>query len=326
MPTTTVKKKRRSRMGGVLDDVKEALGEESVNKDQNFKSKEEVSVSIPAAEVGLERKNYGRQQKVVVKLIDPSRCRPWRYHNRDHNWLNANKCSDLINSIKENGQLEPGGVRKIVGDPDYDYEIVYGLRRWFACKELKKEFKARVLDKNDRECMILMHIENADSQDITDFERAYSFKLQMGSGEFKSQGDMAKAFNLSGAMISKYLSAASIFDYDYIKNLLKDKSQISIRKAVELSKLLDNPVSRKAIKEKCIDLAKENVGVNKAFQILLSSDAPEPIQEMNLVQGVFAKIDSKGRFIFQLSPKAKKEKKKVLVSEFEKVLEEYLSS
>ena len=121
-------KKRRSRIGNVLGDVKTALAQAEEDLEKKREKQIKKQPSIPSTEVGVERNDYGTQQKIVIKLLDPSRCRPWQYHNRDASWFQKERCKDLIESIQSNGQLEPGGVRKIDGDPNFDYEIIYGVR------------------------------------------------------------------------------------------------------------------------------------------------------------------------------------------------------
>ncbi len=174
--------------------------------------------------------------------VDPKRCKPWKYHNRDKAWLKTDLCSDLIASIQKNGQIEPALLRKIKGDPLYDYEIIFGVRRWFACNQIpEQKLLAYLTQSDDKTCMVLMHAENADSQDISEFERASSFAKQMKSGVFKNQTEMAEAMGVSQSTISKMIKAAEIFEHDWIKVLFDNKLDISIRYAYTLSILLKKP-------------------------------------------------------------------------------------
>jgi ParB family chromosome partitioning protein len=328
MTDTQITRKRRSSLGGLLEGVKVALSDEKIMS-------EDRHVSIPSTEVGMERKDYGAHQKIVIKNIDPNRCRPWEYHNRDLHWLNKERCSDLIDSLNSNGQLEPAGVRKISGDPDFDYEIIYGVRRWFSCKFLNIALKARVLDKSDRECMILMHIENADSKDISDFERAFSFRQQLQSGVFKSQADLASAVHLTQAMISKYVTAASIYDFDFVPKLFADKTQISIRKANELFKLLTNQISLNAVRSKAMEILNnstlEKEPTAKKFDMLLElSETPKDksvksnLAALNALEVVHSSIDSRGQLVIKVSPLSRKSKKDIVSAAVTETLNLYL--
>ncbi len=193
-----------------------------------------------------------------LKAVDPKRCKPWKYHNRDVAWLTKERCLDLIVSIHRNGQIEPAIVRKIEGDPDHDYEIICGVRRWFACTQIpNQKFLVCVTDADDKTCMILMHSENADSKDISEFERAFSFAQQMKSGVFKNQTEMADAMGVSQGTISKMIKAAEIFEHEWIRALFHNKLDISVKHAYNLSVLLKKPDTYHLIYNEALNLKKE---------------------------------------------------------------------
>ncbi len=171
--------------------------------------------------------------------VDPKRCKTWKYHNRDKLWLTRTRCLDLVRSIEKNGQIEPILVRALKDDPDYDFEIICGARRWFSCMQIpNQKVLAYVTEADDKHCMIMMHSENADSKDISDFERAVSFSEQMKSGVFKNQTDMAKAMGLSQSTICKMIKAAEIFQHDWLRELFDSKLEVPLRHAYALSSLL----------------------------------------------------------------------------------------
>lgn len=105
--------------------------------------------------------------------------RPWKYHNRTEAWYTRERCQDLIESIAKDEQQEPALARKISGDPAFDYELIYGMRRRYACEVLNKKLKLRVIEADDACAAVLMHIKNADRQDITPMERARSSPRRM---------------------------------------------------------------------------------------------------------------------------------------------------
>jgi ParB family chromosome partitioning protein len=192
--------------------------------------------------------------------IDPARCKPWKFHNRDIAWLTKERCLDLMLSIQKNGQLEPALVRRIQNDPKYDFEIIYGVRRWFVCSQIPdQKLLARITTADDKTCMILMHTENADSKDISDFERACSFSQQMKSGMFKNQTEMAEAMNLSQGTISKMIKAAEIFEHKWIESLFHNKLDIPIKHAYSLSILLKKNETYDCIKREAEIMRTEKV-------------------------------------------------------------------
>ena len=287
-------------------------------------------IDIPAAELitGRQSTRNEKIRKIPVREINPKLCRPWKYHNRDNLWLNQDKCSDLIVSIVNNGQMDPGLVREI-DDPVYKYEIIYGVRRWFACSQIpNQKFLAKVTCATDKECMVLMHVENADSQDISEFERAYSFKLQFESGAFKNQTEMAKAFGITQSMISKSIRAASILDNKIIGELLINKLEIAIRDAYKLATLMSEPTSLKKIEEEGKKIAKEiqsglNISTKQIFIRLIEAHKDEVNSEEGAkvllkkkgVSLLEVKLDKKGNCSFVVSAGAMKgEKEKILES------------
>jgi ParB family chromosome partitioning protein len=190
--------------------------------------------------------------------VDPALCKPWKYHNRDKAWLNKKHCIDLIRSIEKNGQIEPILLRRVADDLDYPFEIICGVRRWFACSQIpNRKILAYVIEADDKTCMILMHSENADSQDISEFERAFSFAQQMKSGVFKNQTEMAKAMGLSQSSISKMIQAAEIFEFDWIERLFDNKLEISLRHAYNLSVYLRKEEAYKKIRAEALLIESE---------------------------------------------------------------------
>ena len=127
---------------------------------------------LATAEMAITGRLVPALERENIFAVDPRRCRPWKYHNRTAAWYTRERCIDLIESIAKDGQQEPVVARKLVGDPNFDYELVYGMRRRFACEYLNAKVKLRLIEADDTRAAVLMHIENADRQDITAMERA----------------------------------------------------------------------------------------------------------------------------------------------------------
>jgi len=72
------------------------------------------------------------------ELVDPARCRMWAGHNREYALLNEERCADLIESIKAQGRQEmPAIVRRVRGEPDFDFEVICGARRHWSISWLR---------------------------------------------------------------------------------------------------------------------------------------------------------------------------------------------
>lgn len=100
----------------------------------------------------------------------------WAHHNRKRVWLTPEACATLIESIRSEGQQELGLVREVQGRGGH--RLRNHLRHApLVCRvaDRRCQFKARVTDADDQECARLMHIENEESENISQFEKALSF-------------------------------------------------------------------------------------------------------------------------------------------------------
>ena len=133
----------------------------------------------------------GKMVNERTMWVSAARCRPWAHHNRSQAWLNATTCADLIDSFQAEGrQRLPAIVRRLRDDPDFDYEIIAGVRRHWTVLWLNAhnypdfEFLVTIQPLTDEEAFRLADIENRARQDLTDLERArdYSKALDLFYG------------------------------------------------------------------------------------------------------------------------------------------------
>jgi len=208
-------------------------------------------IILPAASRTLSQDHKGMHSEAVRGtefLVDPSDCRPWKFHNRDDVWMNVEKCQDLISSIRKNGQKVPIFARKLEHDPQgKNWEIIAGRRRWFACNYLGIKIRVKATDAGDRECAILMNLENKDRNDISEFEDAVSYKQQLEGNLFDSQDEMAIALDIKKSKLSKMLSAAKIMDFTEIMALFNDITLLKINPVYSLVLLLERDYKNKEI-------------------------------------------------------------------------------
>ncbi len=216
-----------------------------------------VQPMLAAAELALKGRTMPALERENILSVDPRRCRPWKYHNRTDAWYTKQRCQDLIESLTKDGQLEPALARKISGDPDHDYELIYGMRRRFAAEFTNTKLKIRVTDADDQKAAVLMHIENADRQDITPMERALSFQMQMEAGIFNTQESMADAFGVSKGQVAKMLKAAELLKQTTIAQLFTDRSAVPVEQAYKLSVLLERPGAKEVIVQAATNLLRK---------------------------------------------------------------------
>lgn len=212
---------------------------------------------VPAAELALRGRVAPELERENIFTVDPKRVRPWAYHNRTAAWYTRERCQDLIDSIAKDGQQEPALARRLKGEPDFDYELIYGMRRRFACELLGRKLKLRVIEADDARAAVLMHIENADRQDITPMERALSFQMQLEAKLFPTQEALAEAIGLSKGQVAKMLKAAGLLKHGTLAGLFVDRSAIPIIQAYNLAMLLERPGAKEVIFQAAKNLARE---------------------------------------------------------------------
>ena len=209
-----------------LDITKKKLAQEPEESTQGSQE-----YSFPAVEPSTGKKPE-TIRKILVK-IDPARCRPWKYHNRNEWWLTSERSEALVDSIKQQGQMQPGIVRRIENDPDYDYEIIFGLRRWYACSLANIKYTAETTTADDNTCARMMLDENEQSQDVSELEKCFSMADQVAL--FGTAAELARQLNLTKQIVGRRLSAAKLLNYPSVMSLLTPViTGVSLQKAKDL--------------------------------------------------------------------------------------------
>ena len=156
-----------------------------------------------------DQKSEQKDQKINQKSLRAgiSDLRPNKYQPRIH--FNEEKLSELANSIKKNGIIQPIAVRKDDGDPGR-YEIVAGERRWLAAQKAGlHEVPIVVLDLDDSETLEVAIVENIQRDDLNVIEEAKGYKRL--SDEFGYDHEkIAKFMSKSRSHISNTLRLLSL--------------------------------------------------------------------------------------------------------------------
>lgn len=108
------------------------------------------------------------------RQVPIERLRPNRYQPRSH--FDEAAIEDLVNSVRENGILQPILVRPVAGDAD-QFEIVAGERRWRAAQKAQLyEVPIVVRDLSDREALEIALVENVQREDLSPIEEAKGYQ------------------------------------------------------------------------------------------------------------------------------------------------------
>jgi ParB family chromosome partitioning protein len=137
-------------------------------------------------ESALARVASGEVRQVTQLLLDPARVRVWAGNARSYAHLSEESCRELIDSIiAEGGQKVPAVVRRLEGDPAYDYEVIAGTRRHWSIAWLRAnsypqfQFLAQVAQLDDEAAFRLADLENRARKDVSDLERARNYALAL---------------------------------------------------------------------------------------------------------------------------------------------------
>lgn len=184
------------------------------------------------------------------ELVDPARCRMWAGHNRDYAALSEDRCHDLIESLKAQGKQEvPAIVRRVVGDADYDFEVICGARRHWSVSWLRSHhypdfrFLIDIRTLTDEEAFRLADLENRARADISDYERARDYLRALGEHYGGHQATMAERLKVTTSWLSRYLDLGRL--PDPVIAAFANPHELGI-KHVALMKPLLKPADRKA--------------------------------------------------------------------------------
>ena len=175
------------------------------------------------------------------------------FPNHPFKVLDDEKMDTLVDSIRENGILNPVIVRP---DQSGNYEMISGHRRLHAAKIVGlKKVPAIVKEMSDDEAIIKMVDANIQREEILPSERAFSFKMKMEAMSRQGQrNDLTSGQNvpkltsdvigeengMSGRQVKRYIRLTEL-----IPELLEctDNKKIGLVMAVDLS-YLDKQVQK----------------------------------------------------------------------------------
>ena len=141
----------------------------------------------------------------VLRKLPVGQLQPGKYQPRRE--MDQGKLSELADSIKSQGVIQPILVRQVEGGR---YEIVAGERRWRASQEAGlAEVPVVVRDLDDRTVIAMALIENIQREDLNPLEEAIA--LQRLQQEFElTQQQVADAVGKSRVTVANLLRLISL--------------------------------------------------------------------------------------------------------------------
>src|SRR5580693_5669068 len=132
-------------------------------------------------------------------LVSPFECAIWKGHERLEDHINEETCRQEIKSVLAHGQKIPALARRMIGEPSYRYELIYGVRRLFIARHLNVPLLIQVRDLSDREAVIALDIENRQRKELSPYERGRSYSAWLRAGLFSSQDELAHVLKVSSS-------------------------------------------------------------------------------------------------------------------------------
>jgi len=210
----------------------------------------------------LARIASGKMVTDRTEWVDPARCRPWRLHNRDLDHLTEESCRDLIDAfLSAKKQRIPAIVRRLQNDPDHDFEIIAGVRRWWTAQWLREhhhpeyDYLVTIQNVTDEEAFRVSDVENRSRKDISDWERGLEYSRALAEFYNNSQNEMAEHLKISRSWLSRLLDVVRL--PDEIVGAFSDRHDITVRVARDVKPLVGDPRSKMLMVEEAARIVGE---------------------------------------------------------------------
>ena len=176
--------------------------------------------------------------------------------------MNEDSCRDLIDSfLSAKKQRIPAIVRRLKDDPNFDFEIIAGVRRWWTVKWLRAhhhpefEYLVTIQSVTDEEAFRVSDVENRSRKDISDWERAKEYTVALAEFYEGSQSQMAEHLNLSKSWLSRLLDVARL--PEPVVAAFSDTHDITVRVARDIKPLTGDPKALAKMREEAERIEEE---------------------------------------------------------------------
>ena len=216
--------------------------------------------------------------------------------NQPRKYFNKEKMSELKESIKNSGLLQPITVRKISGGK---YEIIAGERRYRACRELGMEnIPAIEINTGDARGYELSVLENIQREDLNPIEEAESYLMLMEVYGY-TQEKLSEKLGKNRSSLSNKIRILKL--PGNVKELVKSR---------ELSYGHARPLPALSDEKQIIDLAKEVIEkkysvreTEKKVKIILEKNTFSNFSFSNILSDKRRKMENKDTHLEKFSEK-----------------------
>lgn len=208
-----------------------------------------------------------RENELV--FMNPKECEPWEYANRSEDEMG--NMDELIRSIQENTQLQPGLVRSHPNPHDgIKYQIIFGRRRHAACLNLGIPFLAIKKDSlTKQEAIACQDAENKFRKNVSNYSNAMLYKKLLDDGTFKTEKELAAKLGVASSSLSELMSYLKI--PQEILRTIPDIHALSVNMALKIVQLLNsNKGANKLLLAMAPEIGKSITSPTKLEKTMLS--------------------------------------------------------
>ncbi len=235
-------------------------------------------------------------QMVKLSQVEPNPAQPRREFDPE-------ALSELAESIRTHGILQPLAVRRVAGDR---YQIIAGERRWRAAREAGVEkIPVYLVDADDRTVMELALVENLQRQDLNPIEEAEGYRTLMDDFSL-TQDDVAKRVGKSRPTIANALRLLSLSPN--VRDLVASGA-LSVGHAKALLALTDAEQQKRTaelVLEKGYSVRQTELLIKKILQDSLRAQEKKPEITVNYLEEIERRLAAKlGRRVKLVSGRKK---------------------
>jgi ParB family chromosome partitioning protein len=263
-------KEEKAQIERELEETKAAFKKE---RDELLARIDHEQVNSSAKPIVLTMPITRQEVDFELKRINPALIDVSPENQRIQEFLDEISLSDILPSIKKQGQQYPGTIRP---KKDGRYELIEGSRRLRSAVLSGVDYLALVGDVPDADVRELSIIENK-TQDVSYFEKAKAWERQIKAGEFKNWTQLGASHGMSSSNINRYKACAEL-DQDFIR-ILPSPSDMPLSYGEVVAKLMKKDEGQlKAKVQELLALRKqwshggaELIGVDEILKQLKSS-------------------------------------------------------
>jgi ParB family chromosome partitioning protein len=147
-----------------------------------------------------------------AKLLETAHVRPSRFANRHSSSFQTAEFEALKAEIKEaGGNVQPIKVRPIANqEGGASFEIIFGHRRYEACRQLGLPVLAVVDSVDDQTLFAEMDRENRARKDLSPWEQGVMYRRALAEGLFSSNRKLADALGVDPGNLGRTLMLADL--------------------------------------------------------------------------------------------------------------------